>query len=568
MSEHNVSNTPERPVIPPIYLIWIAVAGLVVALGVWLTSGSLSVVGIGALVVSALSLVMWGLLAPEQVTDLLRGRAVAYGGTAVLVTVILVVAAVLVYIVVREQNWRVDYSGSNAFTLTDATHETVEIIAADPNTPSLRIVGFFTSDMADSQEQTEVLLQEFADAGGSKVSYTIYDPDREPGLAETYGASPGTLFVVPLNEDGTDNIEEATPVTVADQRVIVDAMITASALGDFRVYWLVVDNGIDIDNAEAGGGTIITTLLRDNLNWTVEPLTVAELTNPESGPQLGTAEDGEIIVIPGGGSPLPDNAVDALRDYIANGGDLVVLTGPNLEGDDSLATAPNMAALLQEYYGVTVNNDLVIDPEGSSSAVELDVFNFGADSITDSYTSNDTLRLNFPHSLTIADTLPEGVTVSVLATTGPNAYAKTGLNFSQEISQQDLEAADTDATGALPMGVAVTNSQTGSMAVIWGADTLAENQWRQLTGYFRNFDAAIQSMLYAIGYDDFLANLPTLSFDALPQDTPLIADNQQLGFVNFVSLILIPFGVLATGIMVWLANREHRPEADRPIEQI
>lgn len=565
MSDNNLSNTPETPIIPPMIFMAVAVIGLFVALGVAVVNGSLNVVGIGALAVSILSIVMWGVLNPQQFTNMLRGRAVSFGGTAVLVTVIVIIASALIYIVIREQNIRVDFSDSNAYTLTDSVREAVQIISADPNTPDMRIVGFFNSTQADQQEQVEVLLQEFVQASDGKLSYALYDPDRQPGLAESYGATPGMLFVVPLNEDGTDNIEEAKAIATTDQLYIVDAMITASALGDFRLYWLVVDNGVGIDDAEGTGGTIITTLLAEQLNWTVEPLTIAQLTNPDNGPELGAAEDGEVIVIPGGTSPLPDTAIAALQDYVDQGGDIIVLAGTNLEGDDSLATAPNMTDFLQRNYGVSVNNDLVIDPQATYSLVELDVFNFSDTLITNEFGANDTIHLSFPHSLNIAEQ-PDGVTVTVVASSTDTAYTKPSPNYNQEIAEEQVAQAEGDPTGTMPLGAVAENSNTGSTAIIWGATSLFENYYRQLSGYgLRNFDAAISSLFYGINYQDFLANLPTLAYDDQPQNTPILADEGHMAMLRFVSLLLIPFGVLTAGVFVWLSSRERRSEPGKQV---
>ncbi|MCA9891705.1 MAG: hypothetical protein KC615_01905 [Anaerolineae bacterium] len=565
MSENNVSSTPETPIIPPMVFIWVAIIGLFVTLGAVVINGSLDVVGIGALAVSILAIVMWGVLNPEHMKNLLSGRAISFGGTAVLVTLVAIVASVLIYIVIREQNIRVDFSDSNAYTLTDSVREAVQIISADPNTPPMRIIGFYSSAQADQQEQIEVLLQEFIDAGGGKLSYELYDPDREPGLAATYDATPGSLFVIPLNADGSDNVEEAKAVSVADQLYIVDSMITASALGDFRLYWLVVDEGVGIDNAEGNGGSIITTLLQENLNWTVEPLTIAQLTNPESGPELGAAEDGEVLIIPGGISPLPDEAITALQDYVDQGGDIILLAGTNLEGDDSLATAPNMTDFLQRNYGVSVNNDLVIDPQATYNLVELDVFSFSDTLLTNSFGANDSIHLSFPHSINVGQQ-PDGVTVTVVASSTDTAYTKPNLNYNQEIAEETVTQSPDDPTGAMVVGAVAENANTGSTAIVWGATSPFENYYRQLSGYgLRNFDVAANSLFYAIGYEDFLANLPSLAYDAQPQDTPILADLEHMGVIRFVSLILIPFGVLAAGLFVWLSSRERRAEPGKRV---
>jgi len=558
----NEMKTNQQPVIPPVLLLLIALGGLLVALFVWVTQPSFGVIGVGALGVSGLSLLMWALLVPEQLMALLRGRALSFGGTALLVTVVLVIVLALVYILIRNQNLRVDFSERNQFTLTEEVRDLVEIIAADPTTPDLRIVGFYGGTLAAQRGQIEVLLREFEAVSEGRVDYEFIDPDLQPALAERYAAQAGSVFLVPL-VDGAPDIEQAEPIAAADQRLIAEALIRVSALGDFRAYFLVIDETTTIENAEGTGLATLATGFRDIFGWQVEEITISELTNPELGPELGAAEDGEVIVIPGGRDPLPDQAVAALRDYVADGGDLVIFSAPNLEGGDSLATGPQMTALLEETFGVSVNSDLVIDLGGlvgGQSVADLLVENFSDQFIVSGLQGQASVQMQLAQSLNIADDLPESVTVTPLARTSDQAYAKEGLNYSTEIEMAALEQAEGDRTGELVVGLVAENTALGARLVLWGNDVLPQNVWRQFDGFgIRNFEVARRSIFWAGEYDTFLANLPTISFEALPQDTPLLADAQQLGVVQFVTLLVMPFGVLALGAFVWWLRRERRP---------
>jgi len=41
-----------------------------------------------------------------------------------------------------------------------------------------------------------------------------------------------------------------------------------------------------------------------------------------------------------------------------------------------------------------------------------------------------------------------------------------------------------------------------------------------------------------------------------PQDQPIFADEQSLRNINFITIFILPFGVLLIGVLVWWNNRE------------
>src|SRR5690606_41466657 len=96
----------EQPFIPPHYMLILVVVGLVVAIGVYLTQPTFSVVGWGGLGIAVLSLVAYVLMAPEQAKAALTGRTMRFGGTSVLVTIVLLVALGFAYVFVRRSEER------------------------------------------------------------------------------------------------------------------------------------------------------------------------------------------------------------------------------------------------------------------------------------------------------------------------------------------------------------------------------------------------------------------------------------------------------------------------------
>src|SRR5687767_8543000 len=98
--ENQNTTQPElEPFFPPIVLFAVSMIAFFVALAVWLTQGELNVVALGALLVGVIAFVFWLVMNPKAVMDFVKGRGLAFGGTAIVVTLVLVIAAVLIYMV-------------------------------------------------------------------------------------------------------------------------------------------------------------------------------------------------------------------------------------------------------------------------------------------------------------------------------------------------------------------------------------------------------------------------------------------------------------------------------------
>ena len=64
-----------------------------------------------------LALLMWALLAPQDARSAFTGRTARFGGTSLLVTLLLLVALIGIYVVVRNAKLRADLTQTNSFSL-------------------------------------------------------------------------------------------------------------------------------------------------------------------------------------------------------------------------------------------------------------------------------------------------------------------------------------------------------------------------------------------------------------------------------------------------------------------
>lgn len=495
----------------------------------------------------------------QSIKNALTGRMVSFGGTALLVMSVFAVALVLMYVVIRNQGWRLDFSEGDNFSLNEQSRQIVQVLSADPTSPPLVIVGFLGAAQAGTRDRAIVLLEDIQRTSNGRITYRFIDPDREPLTARAYEAETGQFFVVPLDENGELNVEQKEIISFFSQTELLNTLITASAVGDFRAYFVRLDDGISINDNGAFGAQVFAQELQSRYKWQAEELSLLELMRQGSTLLLNDGSaDGEALVVLGGLTPLPDDQAKQLADYIEAGGALVMLSDYNPNGGDSLATAPNMASVLEANFGVKVLPQFIIDPPNQfpNNALDFIVTDFTPSEFLGYSTSEGLLYTN-PMPIVVSETLPEGVSVTILAQTSPASYAKSGIDFTQQQDASVLNPAEGDPVGAFPVAILAENSRTGAKLALFSTPSLVFNLYRQYeTLGLRNFDAVRKSLFRVAGYENYALSLASLPSVPTAQQTPLLADANTLSTINLVSVFVLPFGVLGVGILMWWLRRE------------
>lgn len=559
MSEQTPNTAPEHreeePFIPPSYLLILVGVGLLVALAVFFTQPSFTVVGWGGLGIAALSLIAWVVTAPEQARAALTGRTARFGGTSLLVTLVVIVALIAVYVLVRQQSWRLDLSERDTFSLTDEARQAVAGIGADPNAPQIKLIAFYDSTQSGRRDQDTLLLEDYRQASGGRITYEFINPDQNPALAQQYGVTtPGSIVVVALLDDaGTPDIENAEVVNFLTQDQLTNAVLRVAASGDFRAYFLSVDGGFSISDTGDTGLSTLSTILTDQLDWTTQEVTFFQLLAPDSDINLlDPAADASVLIIAGGSAPLGDAEISFLRHYLENGGRLVVFGAANFTGDYvSLATDPALNSLLAEVAGISFSDNLVLDPSLSIQSPTIPVavdLNSASFITTNGVSAQSGLVFEVPHSIAAAPF--EGVTIDELARSTENAFAKTDY---AAVLRGEVTQAEGDAQGPFVLAASAANSATGARVVLFGSASIPINAFA-FANNIANLNVALNSLVWATNFNDFFTQI-TVQSPQLPQDTPVFVDQQTASLINLLTIFVLPFGVLLVGVLVWWNSR-------------
>jgi len=556
MTTQNPIPNEQEPFIPPSYMLILAGIFLAIALVVALTQPTFTIVGWGSLALMVLALVAWVFIAPDQARAILTGRTARYGSTTIIVTILLLAALVGIYAVVKGRNIRVDLTQSDTFSLNDQTRQAIAALALEPNVPPIKIMAFYSSAQASRRDQDTLLFDDYQQTSGGKITYEFIDPDRNPVLAQTYNVTrAGQVVVAAIGEDGQPNAEQAQLVAFLLQEDLSNAILRVAASGDFRAYFISVEDGLALEDTSPTGLSDLNNALKDTFNWKTQEVNYVDLANPAGTIKLNDPlANGEVVVIVGGSKPFSDEQVQFISDYVNAGGDLVILAAPiNGDASPTLATADNLNNYLFETFGLRFVNNVVVDEAQSFqnpfSPVVTDVDS--TQFITSAIAGQSLLVFGLPRSIEVAPTLPENVTVTELARSGPDSYAKTDPTVLQA---ETLEALETDPKGPFVLAAAAENAQTGSRIVLIGSMYLPVNQFNSFN--VGNTTVMLRSIAWVTRFDEFFNQIQQLDTQQRPQDAPVFVDSQTSRNVNFLVIILMPFGILAIGFLVWWFNRE------------
>lgn len=335
---------------------------------------------------------------------------------------------------------RIDLTENQLFTLSPASQQ----LARQVETP-VRVVIFDTTQNAQDVQLLESYRQQ-----NPQFSYEYIDPYANPQQAQSFGVTvPGMVFlelgdeqrfVQTVGAGATEGM--GTPERLSERRLtnVLDQLVNDRAL---TVYFLQGHGEHAIEGEEPGYSNAATTLAEKG--YQVEALNLAEA-------QTVPAET-DVVIVGGPTQTLFEAEVEALGDYLAGGGSVLLLLDPKVDG--------GLTPILSDW-GVILDDRLVLDTSGSGEFVGLGpaapiVADYGDHPITQEFGGR---RSFFPLVRPVeTEEVPE-VTAIPLLLTNPQSRAEV-------ISDQGDLSFDPDAPADGPyiLGVALTRPVTGAAAV-------------------------------------------------------------------------------------------------------
>jgi ABC-type uncharacterized transport system involved in gliding motility auxiliary subunit len=464
---------------------------------------------------------LYSLLDPRRVRDFLTGRQARHGSNAIIMLVAFILILVVVNAIVYQNPTQWDWTENKQNSLAPETISTLKALPVP-----VHAIGFFTSRL--SKSDTESFFNNVKAKSNGKFTFEFVDPESNPAKAQQYKVTQDGTVVLVMSD-------HQELLTTSSEQNFTNALVRLMNPGQRTVYFLT---GHGERNSESSGDRAYTrarTVL-ESKNYTVKTLNLLA--------QNKVPEDALTIIVNGPTQPVSSEEMSLLKDYISKGGSLVLLEEPILAQDGSKAPDP-MLDYLTTTWGITINNDLVIDPSSSQVIVAIEN-TYGSHPITDSLISQNLVAF-FPtaRSLTVSTTV-EGVQTTELVKTIDRSWGET--DFSALQNNQVSFDASTDIAGPMTIAAAAQNTNAKGRIVVIGDPDFASDAYFDQYG---NADMFINSVDWAAGQE----NMISLTTKQPITRQMRLLNNITMLLLAFAFVILIPGLIVAGGVAAWLVRR-------------
>jgi ABC-type uncharacterized transport system involved in gliding motility auxiliary subunit len=465
-----------------------------------------------------LGLALFALLDPKRVRVLLTGRQARHGSNSLIIILALIGILVVVNLLVFQNQKQWDWTESKEHTLAPETIDTLSALPA-----KVTALAFFTSSY--SSTSAEELLMDFRDNSDDKFDYQIIDPESNPAMAQQYNITRDGTLVLLLQE----NKESLTYISEQD---ITSALVRLMNPGERVVYFMTGHGEADISSSDDTGLTSALEIL-ETKNYTVRTLNLrAENKIPA---------DALAIIIAGPTAPISTGEAYFLKTYLDGGGSIILFEQSIFDQEPGLSSDPFME-YLSDAWGVTFNNDLVIDPTSDLPSFAIS-YAYADHAITTDLTGSNTF---FPISRSISLTsVSEEIIQNALITTVDRAWGETN---EQSIIDGVVEyETSIDIPGPILLAAALENSTTGGQLVVVGDSSFATNGYF----YYGNVDLFANSIDWAVGEQDMI------SLTTKETTTRSLNPIKNFGWIllGLSFICIIPGIVIAGGVISWIARR-------------
>lgn len=252
-------------------------------------------------------------------------------------------------------------------------------------------------------------------------------------------------------------------------------------------------------------------------------------------------DDCDLLLINAPTSDISDEELTMLRDYVQNGGKLMVLSGPQKDAD-----LPNLQALLSDY-GVTATDGVVVDPNRDYYAFTAPYVlmpEIESSDITDPLTEGDYhVIVPIAQGLTVGEA-SNGATVTSLLQTSSDSFSKAA---GYAMTTYDKEDGDTDG----PFTLAVSIEDASGGRIFWAAsDYLLDDMYNSYSSG-ANLDFVMNGMSWMIGETDAVS-IRSKSLDY----NYLTISSSSAAWLKVCMIGIIPVGFLLLGVDEVLRRRK------------
>ncbi|RMG92206.1 MAG: hypothetical protein D6706_17260 [Chloroflexi bacterium] len=478
----------------------------------------------------AILLLLFAILRPDDVRRLASGRQARYGTSTVLSILFFLAITVLVYyLAYQNTDWRFDATETNEFTPLPETIELLENLD-EP----VHVIGFYTFQLAAQQERAQSIL-EGMQAYTDKLTFEFQDPEENPLLAEKYELTFNGTLVFTKGEGENEVFAKASSLSDRD---IHTALLKVINPVEKKLYFITGHGERDTEDFGPDGlGTAVR--LNREVGFTIETLNLFVTGE--------VPDDATAIVLIDQQAPLSEEELNAIREYLNNGGAAFIARDALDSEARARAEEDGLVDMLREDWGIVLRRDIIIEQvlaqAGQTFGLSFVGADYGNSTITNELDQFGTI-FNVARSVGIedrADIIKVNLVVTSDQAWGETDFAGLSAGFAQPDNGIDID-------GPLAVGVSAENLNTGARLVVFGDTDFLANELVLSGGNSLLFTNAL----------NWLAN-DEVAVELTPRATinrQVIISQSQLGFLQLVSICLGPALMALAGLAVWYSRRK------------
>jgi ABC-type uncharacterized transport system involved in gliding motility auxiliary subunit len=466
--------------------------------------------------------IVYVVLDPSAVIDLVHNPRARFGSLSVLVSALALGVLIAVNVVASRGTQAVDLTRSGLHTLSPKSVLVTKHLDSD-----LQVTGFFRPDEQSTKRDVQSLLNLYGEQS-PHVKVRFVDPDQNAAQAISFGVTiPGSIVLQYKNR--TPVVLNLAQQTEAD---LTGAIIRLESNRTPVVCWAAGDGERDRNDANQVTGYSSAAELLKTSNYQLQDVLLV---------QQGVPAACDVLVVLQLGRPLAENSVKAIRDYLGRGGKLLI--GMDPWTDAKVLASAN--AVLQPY-GVAFDGGLVVEPDASHAATNDPtvpvVYSYGDSPITKDLANK---YVFFPQSTPVTSPATNAVSVS-LASTTDRAYS---------IPQQRtaLDRRPTDKAGPFVVMESVEQQLSSGKAarvIVVGTSALGENRTMPPSASGSNPDLLLASLDWLSEQDSLISIGPKP-----PAAAPLSLTDQDTRVNEILTLGVLPLLIVFTGLLVRMRRR-------------
>ena len=236
-----------------------------------------------------------------------------------------------------------------------------------------------------------------------------------------------------------------------------------------------------------------------------------------------------------------------LKDYLNAGGSLMLTSAPEV-----VESCPNLQSVTA-LFGLTAAPGLV--EEGDTSFISGSRFTLvptvSTEHTATAYVTSGNFKPQMPnsHAITVAETLPAGVTVTPLFTTSDKANRVSVADTSVTLGTAGKLHVAVAATKSIPLSDGTAD--TAHITWFGSAEAFTDKYAEATSGgnyYFFGATASFMSESFVSAYEELAAVPLTTQYLTGLNDGAIVG-------IGIVTVLVLPIGLLVTGIVIWVKRK-------------